>query len=157
VFIFSAWISPATLRSGERGRFITCLIFMLQWIAGKKGGEFSIGLRATAGSARTHARFARRADAEVHPYTSPPNSLGSMDRLDLLASATKDRSKIFLLRGTVSTRCTKPRYTGATFIICPGLCRTPKRGSSATPWQRPPKLHCQIRLLFFISQRLSMS
>src|SRR5579864_1437524 len=130
---------------------------MLQWIAGKKGGEFSIALRATAGWARTHARFARGADAGVRRYTTRPNSLAAIDRLDLLASATKDRSKICLLRGIVSTRCTKPKYTGAIFIICPGLCRTPKRGSSATPWQRPPKLHCQIRLLFFISQRLSMS
>src|SRR5689334_1383421 len=128
-FIFSAWTSPAISRCGERGRFITCHISMLTWIARKMGGEFFIPRRATASQAGTHARFARWADEAVLPCTTPLNSLAAMGRLDLLASATKDRSRIFLLRATASTRSTKTRYTDATFIICLGLCRTPKLAS----------------------------
>src|SRR5436305_433431 len=118
----------------------------------KTEGEFSIPRRAAR-----HARFAHGVDEGVRPYTNRPNSLAAIDRLDLLASATKDRWRIFLLRGIVCTRSTKTRFTGATFIICPGLCRTPRPASNGIPWQRRLRLLCQIRLLTFISQRVSKS
>ena len=119
----------------------------------EQGGRILIPPSVTTLRGRTHDRLARGVDDGVRPYTSRLNSLAAMGRLDLLASATKDRSRIFLLRATVSTRSTKTRYTDATFIICLGLCRTRKLASNAIQWQRRRRLTRPIRLLFFISRR----
>ena len=55
------------------------------------------------------------------------------------------------------TRSTKTRFTGATFIICLGLCRTPKRASSGTRWQRRPRLLARFGAASSFLERLSKS